>query len=296
MTSVREKQDWRVISSSVKGAQHFVSGLPNQDAIKYWSGSETGLPLVVSVSDGHGSAMCFRSDQGAQLAVDTSISVHRNFLEGGLDSSRLSILKLLAEERLPLEIVRLWVHSVKSHVEENPFAPDFTEDLEMENGLIAREAIEANLLIPYGTTLLSVCLTDNFILFLQLGDGDILTISEDGEVSRPLVKDERLIADETTSLCMTNSWREFQVFFQVIVNKPPALILISTDGYHNSFESEEAFLKAGTDIIRIIRDEGLEKVTTELEGWLNEMSIKGSGDDITLGILCRTGAFQNYNS
>jgi hypothetical protein len=72
-----------------------------------------------------------------------------------------------------------------------------------------------------------------------------------------------------------------------VVGSPPALILLATDGYANSFVNEEAFLQVATDIWEIIRDEGLATVTENLEGWLERASQEGSGDDITLGLLCR---------
>ena len=68
----------------------------------------------------------------------------------------------------------------------------------------------------------------------------------------------------------------------------PALILVSTDGYANSFVDEAAFLQVGSDFLNVIRTDGLAEVQANLETWLSGASQAGSGDDITLGILCRT--------
>jgi hypothetical protein len=38
----------------------------------------------------------------------------------------------------------------------------------------------------------------------------------------------------------------------------------------------------------MIREEGAEKIKQELPGWLTQVSEKGSGDDITLGLVVRT--------
>jgi len=129
---------------------------------------------------------------------------------------------------------------------------------------------------------------ESFILYLQLGDGDILTVSERGEVTRPLPDDTRLFADQTTSLCIPEAWRDFRIRFQGLTGAPPALILLSTDGYANSFVNEAAFLQVGGDIWDLLRAQGLEQVQASLVGWLTEASEKGSGDDITLALLCRT--------
>ena len=103
-------------------------------------------------------------------------------------------------------------------------------------------------------------MAEEFILYLQLGDGDILVVAENGEVSRPLERDARLLADQTTSLCSPDAWRDFRVRFQALVDPPPALILLATDGYSNSFVSEAAFLQVGPDVLEMIRGGGLAAV------------------------------------
>src|SRR5262249_50369285 len=105
-------------------------------------------------------------------------------------------------------------------------------------------------------------------------------------VTKPLVKDDRLFANETTSLCTPDAWSDFRVNFQPITNEQPALILLATDGYPNSFRDEAGFLKVGTDILKTIHAEGLGRVKDSLEGWLSDSTRAGSGDDVTLGILC----------
>jgi len=117
-----------------------------------------------------------------------------------------------------------------------------------------------------------------------------LLVSEQGEVGRPLPKDERLFANETTSLCSRNAWSDFRFGFQSLVGAPPALILVSTDGYANSFVNEEAFFKVGKDVLEILLSDGVETVERSLEPWLVEASETGSGDDITLAIICRLDA------
>ena len=37
----------------------------------------------------------------------------------------------------------------------------------------------------------------------------------------------------------------------------------------------------------MVRDERLEPVQSNLKNWLNEASRQGSGDDITVGVLCQ---------
>jgi len=185
---------------------------------------------------------------------------------------------------------------VRDHAENIPFSSENLRTLTEKEGTTARQAIEANQVLAYGSTLLAVLVTESFILYLQLGDGDILAVSKTGKVSRPLPKDERLFANETTSLCIPDAWRDFRIGFQPLFGSPPALILVSTDGYANSFRSEAGFLKVGTDLLRMIRSDGLEAVNESLEAWLTEASQVGSGDDITLGIICQTDSLEKQPS
>src|SRR5947207_5499782 len=69
---------WRVGGVSRRGSSHVRSGLPNQDAIEYWA-SPDGNTAVIAVADGHGSALCFRSEVGSRVAVTTAIEVFRKF-------------------------------------------------------------------------------------------------------------------------------------------------------------------------------------------------------------------------
>ena len=145
-----------------------------------------------------------------------------------------------------------------------------------------------DVLVQYGSTLLTVLAGPEVLLFLQLGDGDILVVADDGTVTRPMPEDSRLMANETTSLCTVDAWREIRVALYPLVEGAPALILLATDGYANSFVSEQDFLRVGPDYLQAIREEGLAAVASRLDEWLADASTQGSGDDITLGIVARS--------
>jgi hypothetical protein len=222
---------------------------------------------------------------GARLAVETAAQVISDFLHGQTQTENLSMTKRAAEEWLPAALVRRWLEAVSSHGAAHPFSSD---ELILPNdvhGTSKQDAL-SNSPVIYGATILAAAVTPGFILYLQLGDGEILTVSQEGEVTRPLPKDDRLFANETTSLCSQDAWRDFRVCFQVVSNTPPALILLSTDGYSNSFHDEQGFLKVGSDILQMIRADGLETVNDHLDSWLTESTYAGSGDDVTLGLIC----------
>ena len=247
---------WRAVGASVRGASHRRDGRPNQDAIAWHAEPGADASVVMAVSDGHGSRKYFRSDAGAQFAVAGAVVVLREFLDGASKGATLSAVKRAAEERLPQDVIRRWHDAVSQALRTAPLSTGELDALEQSDGATTRKAVEDNPSLAYGATLLTVVVTPTFILYLQLGDGDILTVSEAGDVSRPLIGDDRLFANETTSLCAPHAWRDVRVGFQALADVGPALILLSTDGYANSFRDEAGFLKVGSDLLDMIRAEG----------------------------------------
>lgn len=294
---------WRCIGESVKGASHVRSGLPNQDAIRWFPESGIGLPLILAVSDGHGSAKSFRSDKGSCFAVETAIKVIQEFFLSSQSSDiNFSALKDAAQRLLPPRLVNEWRKAVNKDLglsendeEKLTNKPNFTDEekqiLVDKDGEAAWQAVENNYFLAYGATVLAVLVTEFFIVYIQLGDGDILEVDSKGNTTRPLERDPNLIANETTSLCMNKAWNEFQVHIKLYPQgtpkEIPALILVSTDGYSNSFSTDEGFFKIGQDYQQMFKSNLTEEVRQKLEGFLQETSEKGSGDDITLGMIKR---------
>jgi serine/threonine protein phosphatase PrpC len=283
---------WKVVGASVRGASHQRRGLPNQDAIAWLPESEDALPLVMAVSDGHSSPRCFRSDAGAALAVRCCAHVIRGFFDAQPGEAALSAIEGKVRECLPQQLERSWKDAVLCAIRDAPFSLAELEQLEKNEGGIARSSVEANPFVAYGATLLLVVVGNGFVLYVQLGDGDILAVGDAGEVSRPLPADERLFGNETTSLCLSEAWRDVRWKLETGDAARPALILVSTDGYSNSFRDDAGFLKVGCDLLDIIRSEGLAFVSEHLERWLEEATQAGSGDDITVGVLCRMEAVE----
>jgi hypothetical protein len=142
--------------------------------------------------------------------------------------------------------------------------------------------------LPYGTTLLVAAITDAYLLVLQLGDGDVMCVKEDAAQADPLLpREPHLVADETDSLCMPGAQNRFRMGLYPLRNERPALILISSDGYFNSFAAPDDFRKVGPDLLAVLRSTSLEHVRRQLARWLDDVSRDGSGDDVTLGIICR---------
>jgi hypothetical protein len=285
MSSSKGSWAWLAASGSVEGFSHQKSGLPNQDAVGFSPPAATGPPISLAVADGHGSAPHFRSDRGARFSVDSALAELLRFQEALGSDADLTAIKRRAEESLPKAILRTWLEAVGGNLEADPITEEQLAQVEQRGGVKARREVEASPIKAYGATLLAVLVTETYILYIQLGDGDILCVSASGESTRPLPKDDRLLGNETWSLCLPNAWRDFRVRLTPRCEASPSMILVSTDGYSNSFQTEDDFLKVGPDILRGVRERGLGTVESQLPAILENASRAGSSDDITLGIL-----------
>jgi hypothetical protein len=274
--------------------------VPNQDSFLY-EPLDWGRAVVAAVADGHGSRKCFRSDRGARFAVQTAVEHLRTYaIAGPLDDGRASALRHDAAVELPQRIVRGWQQRVDTDLEASPLSAD---DLA---GLLDadRAALDADPRGAYGTTLVAVLLLPDYGIYLQLGDGDVLVVSDAAdEATRPLPPDPRSFANETASLSSpgtsspvrrpgggSGAWADFRVRVLPTAADTPALVLLTTDGYPNAFVDDAAFRKAATDILALGRTEGWALVREQFRGWLVEASRSGSGDDVTVALLIREGA------
>src|SRR5262245_13224454 len=167
------RQEWYGVGQSVQGASHVRSDTPNQDAMRWSPESRQGPPLMLAVSDGHGSTKCFRSQLGSTYAVDAAVSVIQALVDGQPDLDNLSAVKRMVEEQLPQHLVRRWQQAVQAHLQTHPFREEEWSKLVAKEGPKARQLVESHAFLAYGATVLAVLVTESFVLYLQLGDGDI---------------------------------------------------------------------------------------------------------------------------
>ena len=297
MVNDKLSAEWRVIGETVPGATHLRAGIPNQDAILFLRESSRSLPIIMSMSDGHGSPKCFRSHRGSNYAVKKAAVLFGEFLgerRGKFDLTEIESNK----DYLAGEFLKRWREAVEADLKKEPFSEEEFKTLEKKADAKARKLVEENPLLAYGATSLTIALEEDFAIYMQLGDGDILNVSSAGEVMKPLPEDDRLLANETTSLCLPKAEKDMRFLVQKFGEKEiPAMILLSTDGYLNSFSSEAGFFQAGTDILQMLGEEkGFEAVNDNLKAWLEEATQMGSGDDCTVGIIYRPEALKKPES
>lgn len=275
---------WGASGASVRGASHVRDGSPNQDAIASWTSNDASpRAAIVSIADGHGSPRHFRSALGARFAVDVSRDVLREFASA-FDAADASTRARMASVDLSLRIVEEWTIRTREHLQTHALTEAELRTVGESEGAAAAEEVEADPLLAYGATVLAALVTDRCMVLTQLGDGDILAVDSDGTTTRPLPADERLSGNLTTSICRAGAESDFR---SVVVPRraTQAAVLLSTDGYANSFKSDGDFLQVGHDFVTMISKDGIASVEAQLEAILEDASTIGSGDDITLGIL-----------
>jgi len=266
---------------SVRGRDHRLSGLPNQDAIRIYIGKDNN-PAIIALADGHGSPIHFRSELGSKMAVDTAVDV--------LSSLSETDMKVHTKvSKYPTLITREWNARVLHDHKNKKFTSNELSALyqEVKNESFM-DSIRLDPKISYGTTLIVLASYGDFMLYLQIGDGDILVVDDTGSVRKPLRDDVQFSRYQTKSLCTHGASDDFRIAVEKNNEANPVLMLASTDGYSNSFKSHQEYFEVGIayrDLIKILGRDFLEDT---LEDMLCKTSLQGSGDDITVGLACRS--------
>ncbi|MDE7121771.1 MAG: protein phosphatase 2C domain-containing protein, partial [Oscillospiraceae bacterium] len=208
---------------SVIGASHVAKGTVCQDFSNFQS---TEFYSIAVVADGHGSKKHFRSDVGSRLAVRATLRTVRNFyrdpeeFEESFQENPKDIIT-----KIEKQIISRWNREVSKHYRKNPvtdeekspFTKDQYESIKMES--------------MYGTTLIAVVMGRDYVFGMQIGDGSLVMIDEDGEAEMPIADDESAPANLTASMCNSNSLDMFSNFY--LMDNPMA-VFVSTDGLFTS--------------------------------------------------------------
>ena len=266
---------------TVIGASHIKSGTVCQD---YSLSCELPDRRISVVCDGHGGADYFRSDRGSRFAAEA-------FTECMKDPDVISVLSAAATqkqqsgriEQLIKSIIARWNELVERDIKEHSFGED---ELSGVSGK-ARKRYETGqrLQSAYGTTLIGVMLAENFWLGLQIGDGKCVAISKDGEFTQPIPWDEQCFLNVTTSICDENAAKEFRFCFERTL---PAAVFIGSDGIDDCFAGDERLYDFYRLTLRSFAQTNDQTAVSQLKDYLPILSEKGSGDDMSVGIIVNT--------
>jgi hypothetical protein len=286
MADMTRARPWRVRGASVQGASHKRNGLPNQDSLLTWTpGASDGPPALIAVADGHGGSRHFRSAIGSAFAVEAArvaLQTIVTLLADGNGASRVDQIDSIIRRLMVAE----WRAMVGAHLAAHPCTDDELERLVTTDGEGGAAKVAYQPIIAYGSTVLACLLAHDTLVLVQLGDGDIVCVQSTGTVARGFERDERHVGSVTTSLCQPNAEDEVRVrVISLAGGDGPVLVCLSTDGYANSFRTDDDFLRIGGDVLSHIESRGLPALAGDLPAFLDEASTRGSGDDITIAIL-----------
>ena len=261
-----------IFAQSVQGASHKRVNRECQDSYKkreYDDGT-----VVLAVADGHGSKDCPYSKTGSGIAVNVFCKVMDEFHENYAENLQLLLtyLNREGETRVAQAIDAEWKRRVlKAHANQKREVPRGAEG----------EKDKAAIYKQYGSTLVGLMITPVFLFAFQLGDGDISFVDEEGYTS--LLEDEKILGVETHSLSRIDAWKKAVsvVRRREISAGLPYMLMLTTDGFANSYKNADEFQKTCRDYFSMIAQHGPAAVAANLKAWLSETSEMGCGDDIT---------------
>lgn len=261
-----------IIGRSVQGSSHKRSDTVRQDRFKRVQLNDG--TVILAVADGHGSSACPYSDVGAKTAATVFCDVMKGIYEGSADNveGMLTDLNREGDTRLAKKIDIEWKKRIyERHLESNRPIPE-------GNAQECRELVYRQ----YGTTLLGLLITESFCFALQLGDGDLAYVNNNG--FQRIIVGDKLLGVETHSLSKIDSWKKVLTSVQrrTETEALPCVYMMSTDGFANSFASESEFQKTCVEYFELLKIHGAKAVNENLDQWLSETSKFGCGDDITL--------------
>ncbi len=249
------------------GAVHSARGQICQDAVTVVH--ENGL-VVATVADGHGHHRHARSDEGAAIAVELAgeiLSALGRSLEAEEAPPRATPTEAWLREHLPRRICWEWNQRIKAHA-------GFGEEADG----CWHECLEL-----YGTTLIAALFTRTLGVFIQIGDGEVTLLDEDGAILRPFPDPEQNVGAITQSLCQPAAAAHMKVACWDLEKIGPRLAALCTDGVSDAFaERPDALLPW---LLSRISGDGWDPLISDLPSWLGEVSRLGNGDDTTLGLV-----------
>lgn len=261
-------------SHSVIGASHETSGLVCQDHSAFEVNEHYSIAVI---ADGHGSKKYFRSHIGSQFAVEAALeTVRRFYMEPERFEENFPANHKLILKNIEKQIIANWNARVQRDLEQNPVKLNEMKQFSKEEfQQIPPESY-------YGTTLVAAISGKGFQFGVQIGDGSLVAIYEDGTPVMPMNYDESAPANMTASMCNSNAASMFNSFFTQ--HEKVIAMFASTDGLYTSFSNEDDFLDY--HLIITSQLDNLEAFEKSIRKNLEKRSHFGTEDDISLACIC----------
>lgn len=283
---------------SVQGASHIKKNKICQDAALSYTDEICSIAVVC---DGHGGDDYIRSDIGAKIAAEVALTNIKDFVSNtSLDTMREKE-RIVALKQLQNSIIYSWNEKIGEHEKENPFTEQELENISEKAKIkycsedINVKRIES----AYGTTLIAIVVTNKYWFGIQIGDGKCVSIDENGCFTQPIPWDEKCFLNATTSICDKKASENFRNIYSELI---PVAIFIGSDGIDDSFKTEEQLYNLYKTVLYSFSTTEFDEAKKALEEYLPRLSLKGSGDDMSIGAILdlekikKLDIVQNYDT
>ena len=271
MMSIMNGKEVFLMAESVRGYSHILKELPCQD---YSDVYQDYRRIILTACDGHGGHIYIRSDRGSKFASDAAIKVFKQYRRNQIDcmiaNNNLDAIKF--------EILCKWNELVEQDYSRNPFTEEELEGLD-ENELFD---LKLNPVLAYGSTLNAALITSKYVVCVQIGDGGMFLITEQGYKTVFEENDEN-VANVTYSLCGDKAFNN--IFVNVFDFSDVKGVVLCTDGVLGPYQTysnfEENFIFPVEDTILNESENAMSQIKKFITVLGEE---KGNGDDVSLSV------------
>ncbi len=281
---------------SLIGAEHIKNNKECQDysgSLSFKSRDNlTDDVFVAVVADGHGGNNYIRSSYGSKFAVEATLKVVEEFAkkidtQEMYDDKHYNILRGLASS-----ILNEWHIKIVEHFKNNKFNEveliNVNEDIknkymslndsfnELDNKIVHELAK------VYGTTLITFVYLNDCCFGLQIGDGRCVAFNKEQEPFEPMPLNEKCFFNKTTSICDSDAIDEFVFYFS---KEKPYAVFLGSDGIDDSYSNMEDVYSLYKSMIKAFSTESEEEVKKEIKDYMQEITDKGSGDDVSVALI-----------
>ncbi len=225
------------MSGSRIGSSHEDDGIVCQDSTSCFVSDGFA---VAAASDGHGGAVYFRSDVGSKAAAECAVRIIREFVESeDFETSFRSNQDVLLDN-VCRTVLATWYSRIEDYDRTYPLT-DEEKAYIAEKGIVEDEAVDPHHHRRYGATLMASVIAEWFAFCVQIGDGGIVCVGEDGKDFSPMPEDPHCRGNVTSSLCEPEPLSSFR-YWSTMEDVPMAIVM-STDGVTNTFNDPSSYAR-----------------------------------------------------
>jgi hypothetical protein len=261
-----------IFSNTQIGFDHLQERKPCQD---YSIAKKMRSYTILAVADGHVSSLYIRSHIGSKLAIKAFEQIAHLYHNQQDNLEKKT-------EKIKLDFLCQWNEAVLNHHKQHPMTLKETSKLSQED----KYRLLINPYIAYGTTFIGTILYRDKIVFIQIGDGCILTYKNSQDYFVPFYdKSERNVAHLTNSMSQDNAFEHLDI--EVTSKENMSSIHLATDGLLVPFSTLDNYANHISNLMyKLYSLQSNELCNKRLKSHLKNIATNlGCGDDLSLAML-----------